>query len=671
MQVLPVRWIIAVVVLLAAVSIHGEEISMDKTENGRFTLGEVVVAGDTENPETTDEAVDDRDMRQFNRDTLGEALDLLPGVTLSHTGARNEETVFVRGFDIKHVPIFIDGIPVYVMYDGYPDLGRFSTFDLSQVALSKGFASVLYGPNTMGGAINMVSRRPVQAWEMTVGMGAASGDTFKGFANMGSNQGNWYIQGGGAYVDQDYSPLSSDYKETTYENGDRRENSYHTDWKVNIKLGYLPSARPEDEYALSYIRQEGEKGSPPYAGTDTSQKARYWQWPQWDKESWYFTTKTALGDTAYVKMRLYFDTYNNSLFSYDDHTYKTISRPYAFRSWYDDHTYGGSMETGTRFFHDHDVKLAVHYKHDTHKERDAGQPWRKFEDDIYSLGLEDTIDVSPGLSLVVGGSYDAVHSCEAEDYHSATGEVSDFTDGDAHGTNAQGGVFYDLPGSGKLHFTIARKTRLPDMKSRYSYRLGTALPNPGLDPETAVNYEVGYKGICGGRLEIDGAVFCNDIRDYIQFARVPDPNDPEAQLNQNQNVGKVVMVGGELSAGFKVTDALTTGMTYTYMDWDNRSNSRKITNIPHHKWFAYLACSPMEKLNFQACMDYVSHRFSTTDGIRVADRYVTADIKACYQFSTAMSAEAGIENVGDTDYEIEEGYPEPGRTGFVNLMVRY
>ncbi len=66
----------------------------------------------------------------------------------------------VRGFDIKHVPIFLDRIPIYVPYDGYPDLGRFSTFDLSEVILSKGFTSVLYGPNTMGCAINMISEHP-------------------------------------------------------------------------------------------------------------------------------------------------------------------------------------------------------------------------------------------------------------------------------------------------------------------------------------------------------------------------------------------------------------------------------------------------------------------------------------------------------------------------------
>ena len=127
-------------------------------------------------------------MRLFNRDNLADAVNLLPGVTLSETGARNEKMIYIRGFDIKHVPMFMDGIPIYVPYDGYPDLARFNTFDLSEIIVSKGFTSVLYGPNTMGGAINMVSRRPVKKIEVSAGAGYASGDAFQSYANFGSNQ---------------------------------------------------------------------------------------------------------------------------------------------------------------------------------------------------------------------------------------------------------------------------------------------------------------------------------------------------------------------------------------------------------------------------------------------------------------------------------------------------
>ena len=251
------------------------------------------------------------------------------------------------GLDIKHVPIFQDGIPIYVPYDGYPDLGRFTTFDLSKVVVSKGFTSVLYGPNTMGGAINMISRRPADKFEADGGAGYASGDTYHVYGNFGTNQGKWYAQGGASYVNSEYFDLSDNFEPTATQDKGRRDNSYYRDRKFNVKLGFTPNET--DEYAISYINQHGQKGVPPYTGDDPSYMVRYWQWPYWDKESFYFNSFTVIGDKAYVKSRIYYDEFNNSLYSYDDDHYNTITKKYAFKSWYDDHTVGGSIEGGMEF----------------------------------------------------------------------------------------------------------------------------------------------------------------------------------------------------------------------------------------------------------------------------------------------------------------------------------
>ena len=95
------------------------------------------------------------DLENHHRLDASHALDLLSGLSLSNVGGRNESMVYVRGFDLRQVPVFIDGIPEYVPYDGYVDLARFTTFDLSEITVTKGFSSVLYGANAMGGAINL------------------------------------------------------------------------------------------------------------------------------------------------------------------------------------------------------------------------------------------------------------------------------------------------------------------------------------------------------------------------------------------------------------------------------------------------------------------------------------------------------------------------------------
>lgn len=639
----------------------------DPVPKNVFTLGEVVVTAPKQTVQGAVSQVDDKALREFNRDDLSQALDLLPGVTVSRVGARNERTVYVRGFDVKHVPLFLDGIPIYVMYDGYSDYGRFTTFDFAKIEVIKGAASVLYGPNTMGGAINVVTKRPEKPFAADAGVGVASGDTTTAYANVGTRQGHWYLQGGVSYVDRNYFNLSGDFKPTAIQDSGRRLNSYLSDKKYNFKIGWQPSGG--DEYAFSYCKQEGEKGNPPYVGSDPSEKVRYWQWPQWDKESFYFNSRTALGAESYAKLRLYYDKYDNSLFGYDDATYSTQDRPYAFQSWYNDDTVGGSLEMGTTRVRQNELKAALHYKQDRHKEHDLGEPLQTMRDAYYAAGLEDTITLGERWSIRAGASYEWQIALEAQDYNGSTG-MSAFPTHDASAFNPQAGVFYDTSDDSTLYATIARKSRFATLKDRYSYRFGTALPNPWLAPERATNYDLGYK-MAAERISLEGAVFFSEVSDYIQSVTIVDPSDPTSSLQQNQNIGEVQLFGAEADAAIRFTRRLDGGLGYTYTDWDNRSNDQKITNIPRHKVNAHVHYVLWDRLGLTAYATHYAGRYSSSNGLRQTDSFTVVDVKAAVRIAGDLKLEGGINNLFDANYEVEEGYPEEGINYFANLTCRF
>lgn len=636
---------------------------------GVFTLGEVeVVSDDAASPAAVLTArVTDEEMRRFNRDDVAEALDMLPGVHLTKTGARNESTVYVRGFDLRHVPLFIDGIPVYVPYDGYPDLRRFTTFDLSQIVLSKGFASVLYGPNTMGGAINLVSKRPEKKFEGNFGGGYASGDSYQAYFNLGTNQDWWYLQTGASWYNVDFFRLSDDFRDTAAEDGGHRENSYQRDRKYNIKVGLTP--RGDDEYAFSYIYQHGKKGTPPYAGSDPTYFVRYWRWPYWEKESYYFNSRTGLGESSYVKTRLYYDRYMNSLFSYDDAGYDSITRPYAFRSNYDDHTYGGSIEAGTSLVPHNQLKVAFHYKRDVHKEHNRPNPYQRFEDEIYSVSGENTVTLGEKWKLVAGLSYDVIKTLDAQDL--INGDLVDFPKDESDAWNPQIGLFYELTDTATLYATIAHKTRLATIKDKYSYRLGRAIPNPDLKPEKAINYEIGYRDRLWQRFSVNASVFFSDIRDFILLTTVPDPGNPGMTTGQNQNIGKVEQYGLELGISGDLTDTLQAGVNYTLLERNNRSNDDRLTSTPNHKLFTYLEYRPFSWMSLQTDMTYYSNSFSSSDGVRIAGEFAVVNTKVAFEPLPGLTVEAGINNLFDTNYAYDEGYPEPGINYFGNVAYRF
>jgi len=291
-------------------------------EDDVFQLGVVEVDAKSEQLAISDkEVLSQEDIARHNRNDVASALNLLPGISVQNLGARNERLIYLRGFNSRQVPLFMDGIPVYVPYDGNVDLNRFSTFDIGQIDVSKGNASVLYGPNTLGGSINLVSRRSTKKLEadLTAGMGMDSrfdDNYYQTALNFGTNQGLWYLQGGASYQDRQFWRLSDDFSPNANEDGGLRENAGNTDHKGNIKLGLTPN--DTDEYAITYSNQSGRKDTPPYAGNDKTVSPRYWRWPYWDKESVYFLSKTQFGDVHNVKLRAYHDKFRNSLQSFDN-----------------------------------------------------------------------------------------------------------------------------------------------------------------------------------------------------------------------------------------------------------------------------------------------------------------------------------------------------------------
>lgn len=636
-----------------------------------FTLGQVVVTPGA--GRQINSSVSARQLQEFARNDVSKALDLLPGVNLSAVGPRNEAMVFVRGFDLRQTPLLIDGIPVYIPYDGYVDLARFTTFDLAEVNVSKGYTSVIYGPNALGGAINLISRRPVKKFELNGATGWLSGG-YRGNINIGSNLGKFYVQAGASKLNRDSFPLPGNYKPVKTEEGGWRNNSYSTDEKYSIKVGYTPGKK--SEYALSYIYQHGKKGTPVYGGGDTLnslyKSPRYWQWPYWDKRSLYFISNTSLGDKGYLKTRFYYDKFKNQLNSYDDTKYMTISRPYAFKSIYDDYTIGGIAEYGNSLWKDKDLlKATVQWKQDVHREHNEGEPVRTMSDNTYTVGLENELKLPHNLTLLTGLSFNNRTSIKAQDYNSTTKQITDYPSNDNNAFNIQGGLEYRPDDNNLLSFSVARKTRFATTKDRYSYRLGTAIPNPDLHAEYAVNYDLGYRVRIGRQLTVETSLFYSKIYNTIlPVNNVLYDSVRHVWQSQLQNTGRSEYLGGEVGVEYRIAETWKAGVSYTYIKRNNLSNpGLYFTDVPRHKFFGYLLYQLKDRLSVQANTEYDSRRYSTTYGA-AAGSFMLLNTRAALKVLSFLSLEAGVNNITDRNYSLVEGYPEPGRNYFVNLVYQ-
>ena len=637
-----------------------------------FTLGQVNVQNNIEEENLFEEIISSETLSKNNAQSVSEALDNLSGVNQDVQGGRGESTLYVRGFDAKRVGVFLDGIPVYVPYDGNFDYGRFLTSDIGEIDVSKGYSSVVYGGNTMGGVVNIISKKPTKEFEGNVKAQIVL-DSEARMArhvesiNIGTRQNNFYAQLGALYSKQDHFRLSSKYDATpTQPKGDRLR-SEAEDRKVSFKAGYI--ADDQSEVALSYANQHGVKQQPPVTDT-TFAKNKDWDWPYWDKETFSLTRQKNF-ESSYLKALAYYDKSRNSLYSYDDNTFSAITKNWAFKSRYDDYSFGARVEYGIEVANNF-VKAAANYKKDVHRGYDKNKTTNietmteKYEDHTVSVGLEDTWSLTSKLDIFAGLNYDQTTADKIYDTNTA---YLDMLKLETHSSlSPQAALIYSLDSTSKIKASVARKTYMPSMKDRYSRKLGTSVPNVDLKNEISTHYELSYqKQFNRLKGKING--FYTKVDDAIQSVVYA----PNPAFNQNQNVGTFDHLGTELELNYK-NDGLEAGGNYTYISIKNtKDSSVKAIDVPKHQIFAFAQQELGYGVSVYGNMKFRSGAYENKlDGSYVVNpNFTTFDFKVIYNPIEAVTAEIGVKNLTDELVRYDMAYPMAGREFFASLEYKF
>jgi iron complex outermembrane receptor protein len=656
-----------------------------------FVLGEIVnVIGSDEFgvPGVGGAVISSEQAWKFERGSLEQMVNLAPGVssTLDSNGRRNESDIFVRGFGRWQVPLMVDGVRIYLPADNRLDFSRFLTSDIAAVQIQKGYASVIDGPGAMGGAINLVTRKPVRKFESESGLsigGRDARESWSGYTMLGTRHRNFYAQAGVNYSDRDFYSLPGSYTPTaaSLQPAGSRQSSDSRDWRINAKVGYTPNER--HEYTFNYMHQEGEKGAPlnvfnnPPVPPNT-----FWRWPEWNLENMSFLTMTPIGDQSYVKGKVYYNTFENILDAFDNITYTTQSANGRFRSTYSDHAYGTAIEFGTSLVSGHTMKAAVHHRNDFHKEWNDNRPTnaaartvepkQRQAQKTWSIALEDTIRVRPDLDLVAGVSYDDYRVTRAEEYN-ATAGVFEYPKGGADSLNWQAALMWQYTPTGRLHVSVSDRVRFPIFFELYSVRFGTATPNPNLGPERATNIEVGWRKDTSWNVSFASALFYSDVRNLIQTVQLPD------STSQTQNVGNGHYYGAETSIEARISEGLTAGGNYTYIRRivkDALQPLLRPTGVPTQKAFLYFTWSPFRRLSVTPSLDLADDRWSDISTAPVTPfpyiktgAYSLPALNATYQATKNIQFSAGVKNLSDDYYQLAWGLPQAGRTFYLRTRT--
>jgi iron complex outermembrane receptor protein len=677
---------------LAAYAQSGEQSGAGEAgADGGAALEEVTVTAPLSSGESLGGvSIGQSDMRQFERDTLDSAFQLASGTSISEVGARNETDIWIRGFDRWRVPIYQDGIPIYLPYDDRIDFGRFTTMDIAQLQIAKGYASVIDGPGAMGGEINLVSRVVDQPLEAEGRAGASFDSTgeYNGTLDdvfVGTRQNNGYVQVAGSFDNQSHFRLADSFTPGTFQGSGERLDSAHQDYKVNLKAGFLPHEGAD--YSVNFIDQIGQKDNPPPDGhipPANLSMVKYWIWPAWDYQSAYWLSQNALDDRgSYLKTRAYYERFYNSLDSYDNLSHSTQNTPKSFDSTYDDRSSGAIVELAETLPGGVDtIRASAQFRWDRHNETESTrnspvapwyrQPWETAIEDTSSMALENIYHPAERWSITAGASYDFRHLAGDSEWV-ASGVVAPFgysyaypvTNKDA--LNGELAIERQYSSSGAVHITYADRARFPTLFEMYSTRFSTYINNPDLHPERSHYGQAGVVDTLAGT-HLVANLFLVRVDHAIDAISIT------PTLSEDENVGVERREGYELEASRALLTSVQVGANYSDLVRVVEGGGVVPTDTPGHKLFAYLQWSPTERWQLVSSVDSESRRWlqSAVNTLIYyqGGAFTRLDMKVAYEPAPKIQLEVGVTNLTDEDYEIEDGYHAPGRGYFANVRAR-
>ncbi|MDP8222162.1 MAG: TonB-dependent receptor [Candidatus Lernaella stagnicola] len=224
---------------------------------------------------------------------------------------------------------------------------------------------------------------------------------------------------------------------------------------------------------------------------------------------------------------------------------------------------------------------------------------------------------------------------------------------------------------------VARGFRAPSLEELT--KLGSEdgrfdVPNPDLEPETLIQYELGYR-VSYPRLRGSFFAYYSDIADLI--TRKPTTYNGqdfigEDEVSRNENVGEAYIYGYEAQlSGIILKDLLHAGGAFAYTFGENKTDEEPIRRIPPPTGNAYVrALWNSQNAWFEIASDFAGkqERLSDADkkdsriGPEGTDGFAVMHLRSGFTVGQYFEITMAVENLFDEPYKYHGSGPlEAGR----------
>ncbi|MDR2414256.1 MAG: TonB-dependent receptor [Odoribacteraceae bacterium] len=515
--------------------------------------------------------------------------------------------------------VLIDGHPQYMGVMGHHLPDAYMTSDAERVEILRGPASLLYGSNAMGGAINIITRSASKTgWH-------GSGKFSTGLAyNTREYQAN------AAYKNDRLNIFLSINHDRTDGNRDNKSAAF------KITNGYIKTAAR----LSNYLRATADASIAAYETRNPGPLAA----PLVDNVANILRgVVSASLENDFGKTRgtlaLF---YNFGEHEIDDgHGEGDPEKNFLFRS--SDHNRGMQFYQTIYPFRGNMITVGVDYKNFGGHARDD------YKDGITpdTHHVDTTIDEIAGYLLVRQTLYNKLTLSAGIrlEHHESFGNE----------WVPQAGIAYNPFRDSFIKLSIAKGFRAPVLRDLY-YRAGWAGANPGLKPETMLNHELAIgQTLLDGRLSVEATGFISRGKNRIV-------TEWSGGAAFTRNTGPFNHDGLELSARWTPSRALRLDANYAYLH-----AGAFVAYAPRHQ-FKLIAAYTIDRWNLSANYRHASRVYSTAT---TREHFNLVDARVAFRPCPDLLLFIRAENLTDTSYEILNDYPMPGVTASCGVNVTF
>lgn len=601
---------------------------------------------------------------------LDRALREVPFV-LVRLNSRGESELSVRGSDSRQAAVLFDGLPLSVGWDHRSDPSVFPTTGVGSVSVVRGLSTLLQGPNTLGGVIDLgvSSYRGELLSRMRAGLSlgtdqlgtqAVSGHVARPF-DLGGGQVT--LRAGAGYRDVGAVALSHDVRDPYSHDAHERTNS-----DVNQRDGFL-SARflsPGGAWVgASYSGYALERGVMPELHIAAP---RFWRYPEQNRALSLLTAGTGRRHTAFgsgdAELTVGRNDSYTSIESFLNAGYDSIVGTET----------GDEATTTVRLQADHslgrgELRTAFSYSGVRYLEGLNGAVPNEYTQRLWSGAVEVERPIVGSLRLSGGYAFDASTTPRTAG-REALGRLAEWGGRLGISSLAFGGQW-------RLHASANRRARFAALRELYSGALNRFEPNPTLRPEVLVGGEVGAT-LLSSRLQFQGVAFHHALSDAI--VRTTLANRKFIRVNRDE----VRSTGLELLGGFAVgamqlsADALIQRVRIE--DPAVGGTERKPENQPDLRLGADVRFPAVAGFTLRASVDHAGRQYCVNPDTQrnqalAAQTWTGGGIERGFALGrgdvfSRLVASLAIDNLADAGVYDQCGLPQAGRTLRLGLTLR-